>query len=189
MTLEETDLISEKDYLAGELVSDLKHEYLGGIVHAMAGGKIRHNRAVGNVFGSLFGQLRGKGCEPFNSDTKVRIVLPAQARFYYPDMQVVCESTGDDESFQDKPVVVVEVLSRSTRRVDLGEKRDAYLAVPSLRVLVIVDPTRLWVQVDRRGETGGFTQKTYRELADVISLPEVEGELKVGEIYEGIGLD
>lgn len=93
MALEQTDLISEKDYLEGKLVSDLKHEYLGGKVHAMAGGKIRHNRTVGNVFGSLFGQLRGRRCEPFNSDTKVRIVLPAQTRFYYPDMQVVWEMT------------------------------------------------------------------------------------------------
>lgn len=62
------------------------------------------------------------------------------------------------------------------------------MAVHSLRVLIIVDPTRLWVQVDRRGETGGFGQEIYRELRDVISLPEVEGELKVGDVYEGIEL-
>ena len=182
------ELISVEDYLSGELVSERKHEYLGGVVHAMAGGKLRHHRAVGNVFASLFNSLRGKGCQPFNSDTKVRIILPAQTRFYYPDVQVVCESLGDEETFQDKPVVVVEVLSDSTKRIDLGEKRDAYLAIPSLRVLIIVDPARLWVQVDRRKVTGGFEQEIYRDLGDLIQLPEIEGELMVGEIYEGISL-
>ena len=189
MGLLKKHLLSENDYLEGELISEVKHEYLGGEVHAMAGGKIRHNRAVGNAFATLFNSLRGKGCEPFNSDTKVRIVLPAQTRFYYPDVQVVCDSTGDEETFQDQPVVVIEVLSDSTRRVDLGEKRDAYLAVPSLKVLIIVDPAQLWVQVDRRGETGGFVQEIYREMGDVIPLPEVEVDLKVRDVYEGIGVE
>ncbi len=188
MALLREELISEKDYLEGELISDVKHEYLGGEVHAMSGGKVRHQMASGNVFLALGNQLRGKSCQPFNSDMKVKVILPAQTRFYYPDVQVVCESTGDEESFQDKPIVVVEVLSDSTRRVDLGEKRDAYLAVPSLKVLIIVDPAKVWVQVDRRGESRGFGQEHYRGLEDVIALPEVEGELRLGDVYERIKL-
>jgi Uma2 family endonuclease len=182
------ELISVEGYLSGELVSEIKHEYLGGVVHAMAGAKLRHNRAVGNVFLSFGNQLRGKGCQPFNSDTKVKIVLPAQIRFYYPDVQVVCESLGDDETFQDKPIVVVEVLSDSTKRIDMGEKREAYLAIPSLRVLIIADPVRPWVQVDRRGRIGGFTQEQYRSLEEEIPLPEIEGSLPLKEIYEGVEL-
>ena len=154
----------------------------------MAGGKVRHAAVSGNLFGSFFNSLRGKNCRPFSSDMKVRVDLPTQTRFYYPDLQVVCESTGDDDSFQDKPMVVVEVLSDSTKRVDLGEKRDAYLAVPSLKVLMIVDPGRLWVQLDRRGANGGFSQEFYQSLDEVIPLPEVETELRVAEIYEGIDL-
>jgi Uma2 family endonuclease len=181
-------LISVEDYLEGELVSQIKHEFLGGVVHAMAGGKVRHNAVAGNLFGSFFGNLRGKPCRPFNSDMKVRLELPAQTRFYYPDVQVVCDSAGDDESVQEKPVVIVEVLSDSTKRIDLGEKREAYLAISSLRVLLIVDPSRLWVQVDRRGEYGGFTQEYYGSLEDVIALPEIEAEVSLRDIYDGVSL-
>ena len=185
--LNQEGLISVEDYLAGELVSEIKHEYLGGVVHAMFGGKVRHSAASGNVFASFFNSLRGKGCQPFNSDMKVRLYLPTQTRFYYPDLQVICESLDDDASFQDKPVVV-EVLSDSTRRGDLGEKRDAYLAVASLMVLMIIDPARPWVQLDRRSANGGFSQEFYQSLEDVISLPEIECEFPVAEIYEGITL-
>lgn len=185
----EKELISIEDYLEGELVSEIKHEYLGGVVHAMSGGKIRHNQASGNIFLSLGNQLRGRPCRPFNSDTKVRLDLPLQTRFYYPDVQVVCESRDDDDSYQDKPAVVVEVLSDSTRRVDLGEKREAYLAIPTLKVLLIVDPAKVWVQVDRRGESGGFTQEIYREMNDTIPLAEIKSELLLTEIYEGIELN
>jgi len=188
MALSKEEGLSIEDYLKGELRSEVKHEYLGGVVHAMAGGKSRHNFAAGNAFGALHVFLGGKRCRPMNSDTKVRIDLPMQTRFYYPDVQVVCDRVGDDSLYEDKPVVVVEVLSDSTRRVDLGEKREAYLAVPSLRVLIIVDPVKVWVQVDRRRESGGFEQEHYRELSDVITLPEIEGELKLGDVYEGIDL-
>ncbi len=67
--LKHGELISVEDYLAGELVAEIRHEYLGGVVHAMAGGKIRHSAVSGNVFASFFNSLRGKGCQPFNSDT------------------------------------------------------------------------------------------------------------------------
>ena len=186
--LNQEGLISVEDYLAGELVSEMKHEYLGGVVHAMSGGKVRHSAASGNVFLGLGSRLRGKSCQPYNSDLKVRLDLPTQTRFYYPDLQVICESLDDDASFQDKPVVVVEVLSDSSRRVDLGEKRDAYPAVASLKVLMMIDPARPWIQLDRRSANGGFSQEFYQSLEDVILLPEIECELPVEEIYEGITL-
>lgn len=77
--------ITVSDYLAGEELSDTKHEYLGGTVHAMADTTIRHNNIAGNCLGFVHGQLRGKPCQPYNSDTKVRTELPNHTRFYYPD--------------------------------------------------------------------------------------------------------
>jgi Uma2 family endonuclease len=90
--------------------------------------------------------------------------------------------------FTDKPVVVVEVLSDSTRRLDVGEKRDAYLSIPSLKVLMIIDPARVYVNVDRRKPLGGFAQEEYRQLDQRIDLPEIEASLPVSDIYEGISL-
>src|SRR4051812_26863944 len=108
-------LISVDEYLAGELVSDVRHEYIAGRVYAMAGGRTVHNR-VAIAFGAMHAQLRGKSCEPFNSDMKVRIRHPTHTSFYYPDGMVVCEPNPPDALFQDKPVVIAEVISESTRR-------------------------------------------------------------------------
>ena len=190
MALEKTsELISVEEYLEGELISEVKHEYLSGVVHAMAGGKMRHNKAATNASGSLYSSLKGKTCQPFNSDTKVRIHLPNQVRFYYPDLQVICGSVDEDATFTDRPSVVIEVLSDSTRRIDLGEKRDAYLLIPSLRVLIIIDPAKLSVKVDRRTPHGSFNPEFYDQLEQVIDLPEIDTKLPIADIYQGINLD
>src|SRR5947209_19805501 len=89
-TAERLNLVSVEDYLAGELVSPIKHEYLAGVVYAMAGARNAHNVIGVNILGFLFGRLRGSPCRPFNSDTKVRIHLHGHVRFYYPDTFVTC---------------------------------------------------------------------------------------------------
>ena len=84
--------IAVDEYLKGELISPIKHEYLGGIVYAMAGARIAHNDIAGNTFASLHTRLRGQRCKPYNSDTKIRLHLAGQVRFYYPEVSVVCRS-------------------------------------------------------------------------------------------------
>jgi Uma2 family endonuclease len=116
-------LISVEDYLEGELRSPIKHEYLGGVVYATAGAINRHNRIASNILGAFHGLLRNKPCQPFNSDTKIRVRLPTQVRFYYPDVSVICRPNSQNESFQDEPAAVFEVLSNGTRRIDEGEKK------------------------------------------------------------------
>lgn len=186
--LKTNEMISVEEYLSGELIAETKHEYLGGVVHAMAGANVGHNRVAGNVFFRFKNALDGKPCEPFGSDMKVRIELPEQTRFYYPDVMVVCDSLDDDESYQDKPVVVVEVLSESTRRVDMGEKREAYRAISTLRVLLLVDPARPHVTLDRRGTNGGFDTEFYTALDQVIPLPEISAELRLADVHAGMEL-
>jgi Uma2 family endonuclease len=184
--LAKSEPVSIADYLAGEEVSEVKHEYLGGIVHAMAGATNRHNIVSGNAFGLLFGQLRGKSCQPFNSDTKIRIQFPDQTRFYYPDGMVVCAPNPTSDRFQDRPVVVIEVLSDSTRRTDLGEKLEAYLTIPSLGVLVYVEPESPFVTVHRRRASGGFAIEHHAGLDAVIPLPEIEAQLPLADLYERV---
>src|SRR5438132_4438722 len=115
------DLISVEDYLEGELNSPIKHEYVDGLVYAMAGARNVHGDIVGNTFGSLFIRLRGRKCRPRHSDTKIRIRMPRKIRFYYPDASVVCQPNSRDDLYHDRPVVIAEVLSKSTRRIDEGE--------------------------------------------------------------------
>lgn len=185
-TVSSSQLVSVGDYLAGELVSQTKHEFLGGVIYAMAGGRNVHNLISTNITGSLHANLRGKPCQPYNSDTKIRIHLSTHVRFYYPDVSVICDPNSPDDSFQDQPALVVEVLSRSTRRTDEGEKKDAYLTIPSLKVYLLVKQEAPVVTVYRRDEQGGFVREVYEGMETVLSLPEIETELPLTEIYEGV---
>lgn len=179
------NLISVEDYLVGELTSPVKHEYLGGVIYAMAGARNAHNLIAANTQGALHGRLRGGPCRAFNSDTKIRVRLPSHIRFYYPDVPVICRPNPQSDSFQDEPAVLFEVLSRKTRRIDEGEKKDAYLSIPSVAVYALVEQEQPLVTVFRRTEQG-FVCEVYEGLGALLPLPEIGTELPLAEIYEGI---
>jgi Uma2 family endonuclease len=178
-------LVSVEDYLAGELASDIKHEYIGGYVYAMAGSTTAHNRIATNFVGSMHRQLRGQPCESFNSDTKVRIKFPTHTRFYYPDGMVVCEPNPPESSYQDRPVVIAEVVSDATRRIDEGEKREAYVTIPTLAAYLIIETERPRVVVHRRTDSG-FIAEAYEGITSTIPLNAIDAELPLGELYERV---
>ncbi|HWB01108.1 MAG TPA: Uma2 family endonuclease [Pirellulales bacterium] len=177
--------VSVVEYLAAELDGQRKHEYVEGAVYMMSGARILHNVIAGNLFASLHARLRGKPCQVFHSDMKVHIVLPGGVRFYYPDAQVVCRSNAPHETFQDEPRVIVEVLSRSTRRIDEGEKKDAYLMIPSLAVYLLVEQETPAIVALRRTEQG-FVREVYAGAGAVVPLKEIEAELPLAEVYERV---
>ena len=177
--------ISVDDYLEGELLATHKHEYVDGRIYAMAGAKIVHNRIGSRVLGSLYQQLASSRYEAFNSDTKVRIRAERRTFFYYPDAMVVCESNPDDDTFQDQPVVIVEVISESTRRLDEGEKRVNYLSIPSLDTYILLEQNRRAARVFQRTENQ-FTESIYSDPDSVIPIPAINAQLQFSEIYAGI---
>ena len=179
------ELMSVADYLEWEAAAEMRHEYVGGVVYDMAGGTNSHGAIATNVLGSLHGQLRGKKCRPFNSDTKLRIVYPSHTRFYYPDAMVVCQPSPALQHFQDHPAVIVEVASASTRRTDATEKREAYLLIPTLAVYIMLEQDEAKAVVWRRGEQG-FVREVYHGLDAVIPLPEIEARLALVEAYEAV---
>lgn len=183
---EKWEFISVDDYLDGELVSPVKHEYRDGVVYAMAGARNVHNEIAANALGSLYGQLRGKPCKPWNSDTKVRVQNRSDVRFYYPDVSVVCHPNPRGDSWQDEPIVILEVVSASTRRIDLGEKKDAYLTIPSLSVYLVAESSEMAVQVFRRSQEGEFVRELAIGPNAVIDLPEVGATLALADLYEGV---
>jgi Uma2 family endonuclease len=179
------NLISVEDYLAAEMISPTKHEYVGGVVHGMAGGRIAHNVIKGNIFGYSFARLRGNRCRPFDSDMRIRVDFSDHIRFYYPDVSVICRSNPPTDSFQDQPVVIFEVLSKKTRRIDIGEKKDAYLTIPSLRAYVLVEQESALLVVFRRTDTG-FVREVYEGLDAVLPLAEIEIDLPLSEVYDAV---
>lgn len=177
--------VSVEDYLAAELESPTKSEYVGGIVYALAGARNTHNLIAGNAFVSLSNRLRGHACRPYNSDTKIRIRLPHHVRFYYPDLSIICRPNPGRDSYQDEPAAVVEVLSRATRRLDEGEKKDAYLKIPSLTTYLLVEQEAPAVEVFRRTEQG-LVREVYQGLEAVVPLPDLGIELPLSELYDGV---
>jgi Uma2 family endonuclease len=178
-------LLSVEDYLAGEEHADQRHEYLAGVVYAMAGGTFDHSAIATNLLGLLHAQLRGHCCRPLNSDMKLRIRLADQTRFYYPDAQVVCRPNPPGDHFQDEPIIVFEVVSESTRRIDEQEKRGAYLAIPTLNAYVLIEQDRPAATVWRR--TGqGFVREDYAGAEAVILFDEVAARITLGELREGL---
>lgn len=185
--LKRPEWVTVEDYLAGEERSDLKYEYLGGVIHAISGGTNDHAVIAANGILSLGSQLRGKPCRPFGSDAKVRIEFPDHTRFYYPDLQVVCQPNSGTDHYQERPALVLEVLSESTRRTNMGEKKDANLTIPSLKVLLLVESDRPRVVVYRRlRSVGGFEAEEYTGLGESIALAEIGCELPLAELHEGI---
>jgi Uma2 family endonuclease len=154
-------------------------------VYARADARNAHNLIATNIVGALYARLRGRPCRPFNSDTKIRVRLATQVRFYYPDASVVCRPNPQTDSFQDEPAVLFEMLSRQTCRIDEGEKKDAYLTIPSLAAYVMLEQDIAAVVVFRRTE-GGFVREVYEGVDAVIPLGEIGVDLPLTEIYEAV---
>jgi Uma2 family endonuclease len=181
---EKLDHITVKDYLAGEEASEIKHEYVDGQVYAMAGAKVNHNRIVRNLSAYLWNHLRDQPCEPLSGDMLVKTL---GKRFRYPDVVVICENDpSEDERVRENPILIVEVLSKSTRKKDKGEKRLEYLAIPSLLEYVLIEQDFAEVEVQRR--SAGW-QSSYYFLGDEVVLESVNVTLPVEAIYERVKND
>ena len=183
-TARQHKLISVDDYLIGEQASDVKHEFVGGVVYAMVGATVAHNIIATNLISILRNQLISP-CREFSSDMKVRIRTSSGTRFYYPDAQVVCHSNPQSDTFQDSPVLMFEVISESTRRADEGEKKDSYLTIPSLQAYILLEQEVPAVVVYFRVESG-FERLVFDGRDSIIEISEPAVELEFGEIYRDI---
>ena len=129
--------LSVEDYLAGEPASEVRHEYLGGVVYAMAGASIEHNIISGNIYSSLRSHLRGKPCGAFMADVKLRLEFVSDDVFYYPDVMVACDPRDTDKFYKRFPKVLIEVMSESTERIDRREKRWSYQQIETRRAFAL----------------------------------------------------
>ena len=186
---EEELWISPEDYLEGEKLATVKHEYVEGRVFAMAGAGDVHGIIALNVAAELRAQLRRKKCQTFTADMKVRIPpsLPNQkVTFYYPDVVVACDREKEPDAFyRTFPSLVCEVLSPSTRATDLREKRAAYLRIDSLEYYLIVEQDCMDVTVYRR-HAGNWEIMRWKHPEDAIHLGGIACELTLAQIYEGV---
>ncbi|WP_022941533.1 Uma2 family endonuclease [Psychromonas hadalis] len=168
--------MTEEQYLAAEINSETKHEYVNGQIVAMAGGSKNHDRISGNVLSELHQHLKGSPCETFGTDVKVKT---SANNFRYTDGMVVCTDSGSD-FFTQTPVIIVEVLSRSTRHIDKGAKLLEYINMPSMQEYVIIEQDIASVDVFRRSD--GWVLKNY-VLGENIYFESIDLTLSVEDIY------
>ena len=125
--------ITADEYLRGEQSSDIRHEYDNGYMVAMVGASRAHNLITLSLASAIRSQLKGGSCRTYASDMKVRIQSKENDLFYYPDVLVSCDQAPTSEYYEEKPKLIIEVLSPSTETRDRLEKLAAYMRIPSLK--------------------------------------------------------
>ncbi len=177
-------LSSFEEYLALEEISNVKHEYVDGLILAMAGGTPEHAALAASVIGILFSALRGGRCRVYDSDLRVRI--PATGLATYPDVTVVCgprEHDPADANTVVNPTVVVEVLSRGTETYDRGEKLEHYKKLASLREIVFVAWDARRIEVVRHLADGTWAAPLAASAGGHVALASLGCSLDVDEVY------
>ena len=177
--------LNREDYFALEETSAEKHEFYQGDIFAMAGGTFNHATISGNTFASLKFKLRGKSCQPSHSD--MRIETPS-GLITYPDVAIFC---GKPELTENQcallnPLVIIEVLSPSTRRYDQSDKFLLYRSIPSFTDYLLVDSEKLHVQHFRKTGLHEWLLHEYFEVQDVIDFANIQITVSLTEIYEAI---
>jgi len=177
-----------EEYLQMERASDQKHEYYKGEIFAMAGASNRHNLIFSNLFIKVGSQLLNTPCRPYGSD--MRIHIPANTLFTYPDISVIC---GDLTPFDDEndtalqPTVIIEILSTATR--NRGANFKFYRDIPTLREYILVDSESVAVEAFRINEHNHWELEEYKKFEETVALPSIGVSLKMQEIYAGTTLE
>ena len=173
-----TSSLSVEDYLAGELASDVRHEYVDGEVYAMVAASDRHGLIAGNLH-SAFNLRLPDRCQVFVSDMKVRIQTAERDVFYYPDILVSCDGRDRETYYRQYPCLVVEVLSPHTERVDRFEKSLFYRQLDTLEEYVLVSQDYRQLEVFRRADQWRCTEYIEGE----VPFRSVNLEVAVADIY------
>lgn len=170
--------MTEAEYLKTESSTDIRHEYIDGQVYAMTGASTDHIRVTGNIFRKFGNHLEGTPCEPFMSEMKTKVAKD----YVYPDVVVVCNHSAKD-GYTDSPILIVEVLSKSTRKLDLTSKLIKYINIPSLQEYVLIEQDIVSVQVLRRANNW---LSEYYFLGDSVTFSAIGLTLSVEEIYDRV---
>jgi Uma2 family endonuclease len=179
MAVTTTKLLTLEEYLRLEHTNETRHEFVDGIMLAMAGEKRRHNRLAGRIYRLLLEKAELLGCEVAFESVKVRTRVN---RVRYPDVVISC-APGDDDYFVDNPCFIAEVLSASTEHTDLFTKLDEYKQLPTLeRYAVISQDSRgvvLYKRVNSHWEVETLTDGN-------IDIPCLQTTIAVEQIYQGL---
>lgn len=182
--------VTPEEYLAYERRAEYKNEYIDGHILAMTGASRRHNLISLSVGAELRAQLRGRGCETYVTDMRVRI--PTANTYTYPDVVVVCgEPQFEDEEVDTliNPVLIVEVLSKSTASYDRIDKFDNYRSIPSFAEYLLVSQDEYHVMQHVKQTDGRWLLTDIGGRESRVELASVECTLALNDIYDRVSFD
>lgn len=178
------DYVPVADYLEGEEISEVRHEYIGGVVFAMAGGSRDHNAIALNLVTALHAHLRNGKCRVSMADLKLRVLAEESDVFYYPDIMVTCDPRDIAAQFNQYPKVIIEILSESTERIDRIEKFDHYTKIETLEQYVLVAQDRTEVTIFSRATN--WKPETFVETKQGIQLNSIGFSIPLAEVYQNV---
>jgi Uma2 family endonuclease len=184
MGLPETKFITQEQYLEAERSALDKHEYYDGEIFAMSGASLTHNIISSNTIGSLSSKLKGKSCRVFGSD--LRIHIPNNSLYTYPDISIICgkpETTDDNMDTITNPSVIIEILSKSTRDYDKGQKFTLYRDIESLKEYILIDSQTIRVEKYTRNDDNSWLLRDYQSIDDVFVIETINEQMMLSEIY------
>ncbi len=176
-----------QEYLAFERASPEKHEFYKGEIFDMAGASFNHNKLQMNFTGEVRSFLKGKSCDVFGSD--LRIHIPSNTLFTYPDAVIVCGKPDlQEEAFDTllNPAVVVEILSPSTQRYDRGDKFMLYRSIVSLQEYILIDSEKTGIEHYKRNADNTWLLQEWRLLTDNLIISTIDFTLPLKELYNGV---
>ena len=174
------------EYIKLEETGPLRHEFYHGKLFNMPGETLLHNELCIQILMILRSLVLSKGWKIYMESVKVKI--ENEDIFLYPDLVVIRQQPERDLPYKEyiiyEPVLIVEVLSDSTRKYDSTDKFIQYQKISSLRYYLLVEPEKHVVIFYEKDNNGEWTSKTFTEVSETISLPVLETQLTLADIYQ-----
>lgn len=181
--------ISQEEYLEMERAADTKHEYFQGEIYAMSGASPQHNDISFNINRLVAPFLFGKGCKLYGSD--FRLHIPANTLYTYPDFTIVCGPAETSGNYADNllnPTILIEILSKSTRDYDRGNKFSLYREIATLKEYIMVDSTAISVEHFIRQDEHSWQLTEFKQLTDTFTIHTIGMTLALSDLYFDVQL-
>ena len=176
-----------EEYLEVEEEAEFRSEYRDGEIIHITGGTTNHNKIAGNFYAYLKFALRGKNYDVYISD--VRLWIPRYRQYTYPDVMVIEGQpvyTGTNTTTVMNPSLIAEVLSKSTKNYDQGDKFLYYRSIPEFKEYVLIDQYQYHVMQYVKTAEGQWLFNELEGESATLSLQTVDVNIQLSDLYEKV---
>ncbi|WP_293115977.1 Uma2 family endonuclease [Okeania sp. SIO1I7] len=178
---------SPEEYLLLEENAEYKHEYLDGEIISMTGGTTNHNEIASNFCAYLKFALKGKSYRVFIGD--VRLWIPDYNLYTYPDIMIIEDKPiyhqGRTDTVTD-PLIIVEVLSKSTANYDRGDKFKFYRSIPEFKEYILIDQYQFYIEQYAKTSEDKWEVTYYESEESRLKLTALDFEIAFSDLYERV---